>query len=268
MSDMKILVIAGPNGAGKTTFARRYLKREGDRRRFVNGDDIAARLWPDDPVAIAQKAGRVALREMEAHVAKGEDFAIETTLSGRAYAKRIRRWQAAGYRVAIIYLRVSNADHCVARVARRVREGGHQIPEPVIRRRFERSLRNFRDLHRNVVDGWRVYDNSGEVPVLLEESEEWNAVREPGTKWRPLDPRQRTTDAGRQQMTKEPWRFPEGEPSNESILAALVLARKDAMRRVAEYEAKEAAKAAAEAESGDCEAQLTQRVAEGESVGG
>ena len=84
---MKILVIAGPNGAGKTTFARRYLKREGDRRRFVNGDDIAAKLRPDDPAAVAQKAGRLALREMEAYVARGEDFATEATLSGRAYAK-------------------------------------------------------------------------------------------------------------------------------------------------------------------------------------
>ena len=265
---MKILVIAGPNGAGKTTFARRYLKREGDRRRFVNGDDIAAKLRPDDPAAVAQKAGRLALCEMEAHVARGEDFATETTLSGRAYAKRIRRWQASGYRVSIIYLRVPSADHSVARVARRVREGGHHIPEPVIRRRFERSWRNFRDLYRKVVDDWRVYDNSGEVPVLLEESEEWNAVREPGTKWRASGPRQRTTDSGRQQMTEQPWRFPEGEPSNDSILAALVLARKDAMRKVAEYEAKEAAKAAAEAGGGNGEAQLTQPVAKGEPVGG
>ena len=201
---------------------------------------------------------------MEAHVAKGEDFATETTLSGRTYAKRIRRWRAAGYRVAIIYLRVPSADHSVARVARRLREGGHHIPEAVIRRRFERSWRNFRDLYRKVVDEWRVYDNSGEVPVLLEESEEWNAVREPGTKWRPSGPTQRTTDAGRQQMTERPWRFPEGEPSNKSILAALFLARKDAMRRVAEYEAQEAAKAAAEAGGGDGEAQLTQPAAEGE----
>ena len=67
---MKILVIAGPNGAGKTTFARRYLKREGDRRRFVNGDDIAARLRPHDPAAIAQKAGRLALRASPGAFAK------------------------------------------------------------------------------------------------------------------------------------------------------------------------------------------------------
>jgi len=107
------------------------------------------------------------------------------------------------------------------------------------------------------VDEWRVYDNSGEVPVLLEESEEWNAVREPGTKWR-------NPDAGGQQVTERPWRFPEGEPSNKSILAALVLARKDAMRRVAEYEAREAAKEAAEAGGGDGEAQSTQPAAEGE----
>jgi len=263
---MRILVVAGPNGAGKTTFARRYLKRQGDRRRFVNGDDIAARLRPDDPAAVAQQAGRLALREMEAHVAKGEDFATESTLSGRTHARKIRRWQATGYRVAIIYLRLPSADHAVARVARRVREGGHHIPEIVIRRRFERSWRNFRDLYRKLVDGWRLYDNSGDVPVLLEQSEEWNAVREPSTRWRPSDLKQPTTDSGRPQMTERPWRFPEGEPSNESILAALILARKDAMRRVAEYEAKEAAKAAAEADNGngDGEAESTQPDAEGE----
>ena len=124
---------------------------------------------------------------------------------------------------------------------------------------------NFRDLYRKLVDGWRLYDNSGDVPVLLEQSEEWNAVREPSTRWRPSDLKQPTTDSGRPQMTERPWRFPEGEPSHESILAALVLARKDAMRRVAEYEAKEAAKAAAEADNGnDGEAESTQPDAEGE----
>jgi len=123
---------------------------------------------------------------------------------------------------------------------------------------------NFRDLYRKLVDGWRVYDNSGEVPVLLERSEEWNAVREPSTKWRPSGPTQRTTDPGRPQMTERPWRFPEGEPSNESILAALVLARKDAMRRVAECEAREAAKAAAKADGGEGEAESTQSAAETE----
>ena len=261
---MKILVIAGPNGAGKTTFARRYLKREGDPRRFVNGDEIAARLRPDDPAAVAQRAARLALQEMEALAVNGEDFAIETTLSGRTYAKRINRWRAAGYRVAIIYLRLPSVDHAAARVARRVREGGHHIPAAVIRRRFERSWRNFRNLYRRVVDEWQVYDNSGEVPVLLEESEEWNAVREPSTKWQPSGPTQRTTDGGRQQMTERPWRFPEGQLSSESILAALVLARKDAMRRVAEYEAREAAKAAAEAGGGDGEARSTQPAGEGE----
>lgn len=69
-------------------------------------------------------------------------------------------------------------------------------------------------------------------------------------------------------MTPQPGRFPEGEPSAKSIMAALVRARKTAMRRVAEYEAKEAAKVAAEAEAGDGEAQLIQPVAEGEPVGG
>lgn len=90
---VRIIVIAGPNGAGKSTFAGEYLRREAGNPPFVNGDDIAAGLNPEDPAAAAQEAGRIALRRMEAYVSTGRDFAVETTLSGRAYARRIRRWR-------------------------------------------------------------------------------------------------------------------------------------------------------------------------------
>lgn len=242
---MKIIVIAGPNGAGKTTFAREYLTKEVPGLSFVNGDDIAAELSPGDPDAAAQQAGRIVLRRMDAYVAAGRDFAIETTLSGRAYAARIRRWRAKGYRVAVIYLRLSSAEQAVERVARRVREGGHSVPESVIRRRFDRGWGNFLELYRRVADEWRGYDNSGETPVLMAESEYSPGVREPRPNWVPSDDRHpeptrktrdrehRYTHTERTLMTERPGRIPEGEPSNESILAALVRARDRALARAA-----------------------------------
>lgn len=182
---------------------------------------------------------------MEAYVADGRDFAVETTLSGRAYAARIRRWQARGYRVAIIYLRLASADLAVKRVARRVREGGHDIPKSVVRRRFFRSWVNFVELYRELADEWRVYDNPVTGPVLMAESDDWRGVREPRPTWRPRDDRDEQPSretprrepahklSGRNLMSEHPRRFPEGEPSNESVLAALSRARDRALARAA-----------------------------------
>ena len=245
---MRIIVIAGPNGAGKTTFAREYLPREGGGAAFVNGDEIAAGLNPADPAAAAQQAGRIALRRMEAHVEAGEDFAVETTLSGRAYARRIRTWQGRGYRVAIIYLRLPSAEHAVERVARRVSEGGHHIPEAVVRRRFARSWPNFVELYRDIADEWCVYDNSGRTPVLMARSRGWRGVRE--TRADRYAASETTTLRRSTMATETPHRFPEGEPSHESILAALVRARKRAMARAAAVRRGEPVEAAAGSDGG------------------
>ncbi|MYK67100.1 MAG: hypothetical protein F4022_11565, partial [Gemmatimonadetes bacterium] len=204
---------------------------------------IAAQLNPDDPAAAAQEAGRIALRRMEAHVASGTDFAVETTLSGRAYARRIRHWQERGYRVAIIYLRLPSAEYAVERVAQRVAEGGHDIPEAVVRRRFDRGWANFRGLYREVADEWLVYDSSVRPPLLMEESPGWQGVREPGAAGRSMvggdveSPRA-TADrgrdyesTGRSEMTGRPGRFPKGEPSVKSVTAALARAQEVAMAR-------------------------------------
>ena len=228
---MRVVVIAGPNGAGKSTFAAEYLGGEGEGSPFVNGDDIAADLSPDDPGAVAARASRIALRRMDALVADGADFAFESTLSGRAYAARLRRWRGTGYRVSIIYLRLASADQAVERVARRVREGGHYIPEPVVRRRFERSWKNFEELYRDVADEWCVYDNSGRTPVLIARSPGWRGVRE--KRAGPYTASETTTSGSSAMAKEEPYRFPEDEPSHRSILAALIRARKRAMARVA-----------------------------------
>jgi predicted ABC-type ATPase len=91
----------------------------------------------------------------------GESFAFETTLSGRNYARAIPRWRKAGYYVKLIFLSLPAADVAVARVAARVAQGGHNVPEQVIRRRFHAGLRNFTDIYRDMVDSWILYDNSG-----------------------------------------------------------------------------------------------------------
>lgn len=167
----KVIIIAGPNGAGKTTFAREFLPNEASCPIFVNADLIAAGLAPFAPQTAAVQAGRLMLEELERHFRAGRSFAFETTLSGRAYLHHIRRWQQAGYWVELIFLQLGSADEAVGRVQQRVRQGGHDIPEPVIRRRFEAGLANFRQHYAPAVDAWALYDNSGELPVLLDWSE-------------------------------------------------------------------------------------------------
>jgi len=164
----KIIIIAGPNGAGKTTFARSFLPAEAQCPRFINADLIAAGLSPFAPEAAALKAGRLMLKEIAECVRRGVSFAFETTLSGLSYLAQIRQWRAQGYHVSLFFLRLPDAETAIARVAERVRQGGHDIPEAVIRRRFAAGLRNLDQAYKPVVDTWAIYDNVGERPSLLE----------------------------------------------------------------------------------------------------
>lgn len=166
--DLRILIIAGPNGAGKTTFANEFLPQEADCPVFVNADLIAAGISPYAAERESVHAGRLMLQEIGRHFAARESFAFETTLAGRGYARLIPQWQAAGYQVKLIFLKLLNPDEAVARVAERVRQGGHSIPENVIRRRFRAGLENLEMLYAPLVDAWVLYDNSGDAPVLLD----------------------------------------------------------------------------------------------------
>lgn len=164
----KILIIAGPNGAGKTTFARSFLPAEAQCPRFINADLIAAGLAPFAPETAAIKAGRLMLTEIAECVQRGESFAFETTLAGLGYLAQIKAWRAAGYRVGLFFLSLPNAEVAIARVAARVAQGGHDIPDAVIRRRFASGIRNFDQFYRAAVHAWAKYDNEGGSPVLLE----------------------------------------------------------------------------------------------------
>jgi predicted ABC-type ATPase len=160
----KIIIIAGPNGAGKTTFAREYLPLEADCPEFINVDLIAVGLSPFGPERAALRAGRIMLQEIHQRIQQEDSFAFETTLSGRSYAQSIPQWRAAGYHVKLIFLSLPSVELAISRVASRVAQGGHDVAENVIRRRFDSGLRNFHNIYSRIVDSWILCDNSGLVP--------------------------------------------------------------------------------------------------------
>lgn len=170
-TDKRIVIIADPNGAGKTTFARSFLPEDARLPRFINADLIAAGLSPFAPEVAAIKAGRLMLGAIDEAVARGESFAFETTLTGIGYRRQIRCWRQSGYHVSLFFLSLPDVETAIARVATRVRQGGHDIPEAVIRRRFAAGLHNFGTVYKAEVDDWAVYDNAGDEPVLLDWSE-------------------------------------------------------------------------------------------------
>ena len=163
----RVLIIAGPNGAGKTTFATEYLPNEADCTRFVNADLIAAGLSPFEPAVAQFRAGRLMFEMIEELTEKRESFAIETTMSGRLYRRWISFWQTSGYRVEIHFLSLISSSLAIRRVAGRVRAGGHDVPDNVIRRRYERGWREFNDSLRDLVNEWSIYDISGVDPIAL-----------------------------------------------------------------------------------------------------
>jgi len=166
----RCILIAGPNGAGKTTFARRYLPENARVVHFVNADLIASGLSPIKPEIAAIAAARMVLREIDRLEADQADFAFETTLSGLTYVHRLESWKRAGYRIDIVYLKLSSSRLALRRVAARVRQGGHHVPRADVLRRFSRSWDNFQRIYRSFADSWAVYDNSERAPRLLEKN--------------------------------------------------------------------------------------------------
>ncbi len=167
---MKCYIIAGPNGAGKTTFANTFLPQEASCLNYVNADLIAEGLSPFKPESVAFEAGKLLLSKIDGLVEKRESFSFESTLSGLNYIRRIEMWRKVGYEVILYFLKLPNEEMAVHRVKLRVSEGGHNVPEEVIKRRYRKGWGNFEDHYKYVVDAWVVFDNSGEVPVVLEES--------------------------------------------------------------------------------------------------
>ena len=162
-----VYVVAGPNGAGKTTFAAKFLPGHVACREFLNADLIAAGLAPFAPETQNVAAARLMLTRIQELTERQQTFGFETTRSGRGYRKLLSDMRTEGYRVVLFFLWLPNADIAVSRVARRVQQGGHNIPEPDIRRRFESGLHNFFHRYQAVVDEWWLYNASDLPPKLI-----------------------------------------------------------------------------------------------------
>ncbi len=167
----KIIIFAGPNGAGKTTFAKEFLPSEASCPIFVNADLIAAGISPFAPESAAIAAGRLMLELIAKHAAAGESFAFETTLSGRGYARMIPQWREAGYRIELFFLSLPSAQFAIERVAQRVRQGGHNITQDVIERRFVSGRVSFEQVYKPLVDAWTLIDSSQSPYKMMDWSE-------------------------------------------------------------------------------------------------
>lgn len=155
-----VIVLAGINGAGKTTSSRSLLANTLKVMTFVNADVIAQGLSGFDPDAAALRAGRIMLDQLKELAAQRANFAFETTLAGKTYAGWLNSLRESGYKVHLFYFWLNSAEMAISRVATRVKKGGHHVPEPTIRQRYGRSIRNLFELYIPVANKWRVYDNS------------------------------------------------------------------------------------------------------------
>ena len=165
----KMYIIAGCNGAGKTTASYTVLPEMFDCREFVNADEIAKRLSPSKPESAAIRASRILLERLYELIEKGADFGVETTLATRTLLQVIQDAKDVGYVVVLIFFWLNMPDLAVERVKLRVASGGHDVPEPTIRRRYVQGIQNLMGRYIPVSDLWMVLDNSATPATMIAE---------------------------------------------------------------------------------------------------
>ncbi len=153
----QMYILAGPNGAGKTTYAFAHIAQVAGSTEFVNLDEIARGVSPLDPEKAKQRAARVALGMTHDLISQRKTFTIETTLAGKTHLRTLASARAAGFKIVLLYFAPKNVEICLTRIARRVSEGGHDVPEADVRRRFQRSSINLA-AYAASADIWRVFD--------------------------------------------------------------------------------------------------------------
>ncbi len=161
-------IVAGPNGVGKTTYAFRHIKAVSGSTRFVNLHEIARGLSPLDPAAEQQRAARVALEMTRSLIEDRKPFSIETTLSGKTHLRTIAAAREVGFEINLLFFLVASPEVSLSRIARRVSEGGHDVAETDVRRRFDRAIGNL-PAYIDQVDRWRVFDNGTLKPKVVAE---------------------------------------------------------------------------------------------------
>ncbi|MGB3851590.1 MAG: zeta toxin family protein [Tunicatimonas sp.] len=164
-----LYVVAGCNGAGKTTASYTILPEILNCKEFVNADEIARGISPFQPEKVGIEAGRMMLKRIKNLLEAGESFAFETTLSTRSYVKFVEKAKQKDYQITCIFFWLDSEEMAISRVNIRVKEGGHDIPEEVIRRRYKSGLKNFFNLFLPKVDNWLFVNNSGDSYEVIAE---------------------------------------------------------------------------------------------------
>ncbi|MBI4619301.1 MAG: zeta toxin family protein [Desulfobacterales bacterium] len=162
-----VYIVAGPNGAGKTTFAREFLPNYVKCLEFVNADLIAEGISPFSPEQAAIRAGRLMIEQLHLLADRSSDFGFETTLAGKGYVRLLKDLRERGFRIYLFFLWVRSIDIALKRIAGRVAQGGHNVPEKVVRRRFYRGLSNLFQIYRPLMDFWEFFDNSTDFPKMI-----------------------------------------------------------------------------------------------------
>lgn len=157
----EVIIVAGGNGVGKTTFAREFLL-ENPSYEFLNADEIAAELSPENPQNSKISAGKAFFRKLNEYVRDGKSFLIESTLSGRYLVRFIKLFEEQDYRITIMFLFVDSSEILIERIRNRVAKGGHFIPDKDVKRRFTRGKNNFWNIYKNLVDSWSLFYNTDE----------------------------------------------------------------------------------------------------------
>jgi predicted ABC-type ATPase len=167
VAEKNLYIISGCNGAGKTTASFTILPEIIQCNEFVNADEIAKGLSPFQPEKVAFEAGRIMLNRINSLLVNEESFAFETTLSTRSYKQKIFEAKSKGYVVTLLFFWLQSVELAKERVKIRVSEGGHNIENDIIERRYIKGLQNLFKIYLPIVDGALIYDNSEGNPELL-----------------------------------------------------------------------------------------------------
>lgn len=164
-----LYIIAGCNGAGKTTASFTILPDILDCKEFVNADEIAKGLSPFQPEKVSFEAGRIMLHRISELFENKQNFAFETTLATKSYKSKVIKAQKEGYTVTLLFFWLQNVELAIERVKTRVKEGGHNIPTDVIKRRYINGIVNLFDIYLPIVNEAMIFDNSAGMPELIAE---------------------------------------------------------------------------------------------------
>jgi predicted ABC-type ATPase len=183
LKDKNIYIIAGCNGAGKTTASYTILPEILNCKEFVNADEIAKGLSPFQPEKVAFESGRIMLERIDVLLNSDESFAFETTLSTKTYKQRLLKAKDLGFTIKLLFFWLPSIEMAINRVAIRVSEGGHNIPNDVIARRYKRGIENLFKIYLPLCNDWAVFDNSDEIPQLIAEGIQSEAIIANNESW-------------------------------------------------------------------------------------